>query len=149
MKPTWAALIGTLGVTLLLIVPALVVLVYTARETLDAVGTMQKALSVQGQGPDQGLVLQAEEWVRTRLPAPGKPSIFPIRCGRPRKAASFLGAKICRPAENLVSFSVDLVLLIFALFFMFRDGHDIVRGLRHLIAVDEEIQEDVLAESKN
>ena len=36
MRPTPAALTSTLGVTLLLIVPALVVLVFTAREALDA-----------------------------------------------------------------------------------------------------------------
>src|SRR5262249_37786153 len=69
MKPTWAALVATLGVTLLLIVPALVLLVYTARQTLDAVGTMQSSLGVHGQGPNQGLILSAEEWVRARLPA--------------------------------------------------------------------------------
>src|SRR5271165_3211188 len=36
MKPGQAAVVSTLGVTLLLIVPALVVLALTAREALDA-----------------------------------------------------------------------------------------------------------------
>src|SRR5215471_12295794 len=48
---------------------AMVVLVYTARETLDAIATLQNALAVRGQGPNQGLVLSIEEWVRARLPA--------------------------------------------------------------------------------
>src|SRR5437867_10409741 len=68
-KPTSAALVATLGVTLLWIVPALVMLVYTARETLDAVSAMQNSLNVHGQGPNQGLILSIEEWVRARLPA--------------------------------------------------------------------------------
>src|SRR5271169_4613797 len=36
LRPTPAGLVSTLGVTLLLIVPALVVLSYTAREAIDA-----------------------------------------------------------------------------------------------------------------
>jgi predicted PurR-regulated permease PerM len=149
IKPTWAALVSTLGVTLLLIVPTLVVLVYTARETLDAVGTVQKALSVQGQGPEQGIVLQAEEWVRTRLPASWQTvDLSESLRQTAEKTASFLGQRFAGLLRNLVSFSVDLVLLIFALFFMFRDGREIVRGLKHLMPFDEEIQDDVLAESK-
>src|SRR5262249_32981433 len=62
MKPSWAAMVATLAVTLLLIVPTLVVLVYTARETLDAIGSMQTSLGVHGQGPNQSLIFSAEEW---------------------------------------------------------------------------------------
>jgi predicted PurR-regulated permease PerM len=149
MKPTWAALISTLGVTLVLIVPTLVVLVYTARETLDAVSTLQKSVGVHGQGPDQGLVLQVEEWVRARLPASWQTvDLSDSLRQAAEKAASFLGQRFEGLLKNLVSFSIDLVLLLFALFFMFRDGQEIVRGLRHLMPFDEEIQEDVLAESK-
>src|SRR5260370_10784429 len=36
LKPNRAALVSTLGVTVLLIAPALTVLVYTAREAIDA-----------------------------------------------------------------------------------------------------------------
>src|SRR5260370_36371896 len=44
LKPAAAALAGTLAVTLLLVVPALVVLVLTARGGLDASATLQKTL---------------------------------------------------------------------------------------------------------
>jgi predicted PurR-regulated permease PerM len=49
--------------------------------------------------------------------------------------------------RNLFSFFLDLFILLFALFFMFRDGEQIVHALRHLIPFDAEIQKDMLRES--
>src|SRR5262249_52527345 len=149
MKTCWAALAATLAVTLLLIVPALVVLVYTARETLDAIATLQNALAVRGQGPNQGLVLSIEEWVRARLPASWQTVDLSgsLRMAAER-AATFLGQKFAGLLRNLISFVVDLVLLIFALFFMFRDGRGILRAVRHLLPFEAELQEEVIGESR-
>ncbi|MGB7284277.1 MAG: AI-2E family transporter [Candidatus Acidiferrum sp.] len=149
MKPTAAAMTSTLGVTLLLIVPALVVLVFTAREALDATARVQSALAVHGQGPSEGLTLRAEEWVRLRLPESWQAMNIsdPLRQAA-EKIASFVGAEFAGLVRNLVTFFVDLFILIFALFFMFRDGDAIVRGVRHLLPFDKEIQVDMLEESK-
>jgi predicted PurR-regulated permease PerM len=51
--------------------------------------------------------------------------------------------------KNLFAFFLDLFILIFALFFMFRDGDEIVRGVSHLAPFDESIQEDMLRESRD
>jgi predicted PurR-regulated permease PerM len=139
LKPSAAAMTSTLGVTLLLIVPALVVLVYTARD----------ALMVHGQGPNEGLVMRAEEWIRMRLPDSwrGIEMSDPVQQAA-EKIASFLGTRFAGLLKNLVSFFVDLFILIFALFFMFRDGQEIVHGAKHLLPFDEEIQTDMVEESK-
>ncbi len=149
LKPTGAALTSTLGVTLLLIVPAIVVLVFTAREALDATARLQSALAVHGQGPSEGLTLRAEEWVRMRLPESWRALDVsaPLQQAAER-TATFLGAKFAGLLKNLVSFFVDLFILIFALFFMFRDGEAIVRGTKHLLPFDEDIQTDMVEESK-
>lgn len=149
MKPTQAALTSTLGVTLLLIVPALVVLVLTAREALDATARMQSVLAVHGQGPNEGLVLKSEEWIRMRLPESWRAIDIsdPLKQAAER-IASFLGARFAGLLKNLVSFFVDLFILIFALFFMFRDGEEVVHGARHLLPFDKDIQTDMLEESK-
>jgi predicted PurR-regulated permease PerM len=148
-KATPAALTSTLAVTLLLIVPTLVVLVFTAREALDATTRLQSALAVHGQGPSEGLTLRAEEWVRTRLPE----SLRTLDVSAPlqqaaEKIAAFLGSKFTGLLKNLVSFFVDLFIMIFALFFMFRDGEAIVRAVRHLLPFDVNIQTDMVEESK-
>jgi predicted PurR-regulated permease PerM len=149
MKPSPAAATSTLAVTLLLIVPALVVLVYTAREALDATARLQSELVVHGQGPNEGLVMHVEEWVRSRLPQSwqGMDMSDPVQQAA-EKIASFLGARFTGLLKNLVSFFVDLFIMIFALFFMFRDGEDIVHGAKHLLPFDEDIQTDMLEESK-
>lgn len=149
MKPTPAALTSTLGVTLLLIVPALVLLAFTAREALDATDRVQKALAIHGQGPSQGIMVRLQSWILLHTPASLK--AFDLAAWLQQgagKMATFVGAAFAGLLKNLVAFFVDLFILIFALFFMFRDGEKIVHGVRHLLPFDPEIQEDMLEESK-
>lgn len=149
MKPTLAALTSTLGVTLLLIVPALVVLVLTAREALEATARVQSALAMQGQVPSQELFPRLEEWIRIHLPESWRGLKFsdPLQQAA-EKIATFLGTRFAGLLKNLVSFFVDLFILIFALFFMFRDGEEVVRGAKHLLPFDKDIQTDMVEESK-
>jgi predicted PurR-regulated permease PerM len=149
LKPTPAALTSTLGVTLLLIAPALVVLVFTAREALDATARLQSALMAHGQGASTGLVRHAEDWIRMKMPVSWRTLNFsdPLRQAA-EKIASFLGASFAELVKNLVTFFVGLFILLFALFFMFRDGDAVVRGVKHLLPFDKEIQTDMLEESK-
>ncbi|MGB8476777.1 MAG: AI-2E family transporter [Candidatus Acidiferrum sp.] len=149
MRPTGAALTSTLAVTLLLIVPALVILVLTAREALYATAQVQSALAVHGQGPPEGLLMRVEEWIRLKLPQSWTnwDMTHPLQQGG-EKIASYLGARFAGLVKNLVSFFLDLFILIFALFFMFRDGDAVVHGVRHLLPFDEEIQRDMLEESQ-
>src|ERR1700730_1944724 len=44
MRPSWAALASTMRMALLLIVPTLVVLSYTAKQAIDATALLQTAL---------------------------------------------------------------------------------------------------------
>ena len=145
MNPTLAALISTLGVTLLLIVPTLVVLTYTARQAIDASARIQSLVS----NPDAALTSHEAQWLRNQLPVAWQSTDFsePLRQGA-EKMASFLAGKFTALVKNLVSFFVDLFLLIFALFFMFRDGRSVVRAVGHLFPFDKSIQEEMLLESK-
>jgi predicted PurR-regulated permease PerM len=149
MKPTGAALTSTLGVTLLLIVPAIVVLIFTAREALDATARFQRELAVRGQGPSEGLIMSAEEWIRMKLPESWQAMNVsdPLQQGA-EKIATFLGSAFGSLVKNVAAFFVELFILIFGLFFMFRDGEDIVRGLKHLLPFDADIQTDMVEESK-
>src|SRR2546423_2556906 len=145
MPPNRAALVSTLGVTLLLIVPALVVLVYTTRQAIDATARVQDALL----DPDKALPSHALNWVRGQLPEAWRSADFsqPLRQGA-EKVAAFISGSFPRVVKNLFTFFLNLFLVIFALFFMFRDGDSMVRGLRHLVPFDESIQQDMLRESR-
>lgn len=145
MRPTWAAMISTLGVTLLLIVPTLVVLSYTAKQALDATARLQTALL----NPQRELPAEVVARVQEELPAAWQGTDFsePLRQAA-EKIASFLAGKFGALVKNLVSFFVALFILVFALFFMFRDGPAAVRAVKHLFPFDRSIQEEMVLESK-
>lgn len=146
MRPSVAAMVSTLGLTLLLIVPALAVLFYTAREAIDAMARLQTALT----DPDKVLQSHITAWIGHHLPQAWQGADFsqPLRQGAERIAA-FMAGRLGGLVKNLFNFFVDLFILIFALFFMFRDGEEIVRGVGHLAPFDEEIQEEMLRESRD
>jgi predicted PurR-regulated permease PerM len=146
LPPSRAALVSTLAVTVLLIVPALVVLVYTTRQAIDATAQLQNALT----DPDKALRSHAVAWIRHQLPHAWQNTDFsePLRQGAER-IATFLASRLAGLVKNLFNFFVDLFIVIFALFFVFRDGEEIVRGVSHLLPFDESIQQAMLRESRD
>ncbi len=145
LKPTPAALVSTLGVTFLLVVPSLFLAAYTARQAVDATAKAQAELTHQGSTATD----RVEGWLKKRLPASMQDTDFSeqLRQGA-EKAASYLAGRLTGLVKNLVTFFVDLFLMLFALFFMFRDGHEVVRGVRHLLPFDSDIQSEMLEESQ-
>lgn len=145
LKPNAAATVSTLGVTFLLIVPALVVLFYTTKQAIDAGAKVQIVL----QEPDKAVPTQMLDWLKNRLPESMRDADFadPIKRGA-EKFAGFLAAKVGALVKNVFAFFLDLFVLLFALFFMFRDGEDVVRAARHLLPFDQSIQEDMMHESR-
>lgn len=146
LRPTPAAALSTLGVTILLIVPAIVVLVFATRQAIVASAHIQSALL----DPDKALPTHALDWIRSRLPEEWQSADFsqPLRQAA-EKVAGFLAGNIAGLVKNLATFFVDLFIVIFALFFMFRDVESIVRGVRHLMPFDESITADMLSESRD
>ena len=144
--PNRAALVSTLGVTLLLIVPTLVILVYATREAVAAATKLQSSLLSPQKALPAGVLL----WIRHHLPLAFQSGDLsqPLRQAAER-IATFLAEKFTAVVENLLAFVLYLFILVFALFFMFRDADSVVRGARHLLPFDEEIQNHVLRESRD
>jgi len=145
-SPTWSAVFCTLGVTFLLIVPVLLVMLYAAREAIDATAGIREVLSTNGSGAAWDFLSSLKRHLPESLQ--NFDFIGAVRQGA-EKAAAFLASSIGSLVKNLFSFLVNLFILLFALFFMFRDGDRIVRAVRHLIPFDREIQEDMLRESRD
>lgn len=144
LRPTPASLVSTLAVTLLLVVPALVVLFYTTKQAIEATSRLQSVVL----DPDSTFVAHAENWLRDQLPESVKSEDLNTTLrGAAAKVASFLAGKLGALVRNLFTFFLDLFLLIFALFFMFRDGESVVRAVKHLLPFDEAIQADMIEES--
>ena len=145
LKPDAAATVSTLGVTFLLIVPSLVLLFYTTKQALDAGAKAQVVL----QSPDKAIPTHVLDWVKNQLPESMQDADFtdPAKRGA-EKVAAYLAAKVGGLVKNVFAFFLDLFVVLFALFFMFRDGEDVIRAVRHLLPFDPSIQEDMMHESK-
>jgi predicted PurR-regulated permease PerM len=145
-RPTPAAFVSTAAVTVLLIVPAILVLVFAARQAIEATTKVQDALT----DPDRNLQVHVMAWIQAHLPSGWQLSNFSQTLRQAaERAGSFLAGNLGGLLKNLVTFFVDLFILIFSLFFMFRDGDQVVRGVRHLLPFDESIQRDMLSESED
>lgn len=144
LSPTWAALATTLAVTILLIVPVLLILLYATREALDSSARIQ---SMVGNGVNL-VPNHAMAWVRGHLPesAQNMDIIGPLRQAT-EKVAAYLASSVGALLKNAFSFVMNLFILLFALFFMFRDGESILRGVRHLMPFEKELQDSMLQES--
>jgi predicted PurR-regulated permease PerM len=145
LKPNLAAAVSTVGVTFLLIVPSLIVLFYTTKQAIDAGAKAQVVL----QAPDRAVPTQVLDWIKDQLPESMQDTDFsdPVRRGAER-LAGFLAAKVGALVRNVFVFFLDLFVLLFALFFMFRDGGEVVRAVRHLLPFDQSIQEAMMHESQ-
>ena len=144
MSPTPAALVSTLGVTILLIVPVLLILLYATREAIEYTTRIQ---STVGHGANLE-PSAAMEWLRRHLPESARSMdiIQPLRQAA-EKVASYLASSVGSLLKNAFSFLMNLFILLFALFFMFRDGEDILRAVRHLMPFEKDLQDSMLKES--
>lgn len=145
LKPNPAAAVSAVGVTLLLIVPALVILFLTTKQAVEAGAKAQEVI----QSPDKALPAHLTEWLKNQLPDSVQDVDLsdPVKRGAER-LAGYLAAKLGGLLRNLFTFFLDLFVVIFALFFMFRDGEEVARGVRHLMPFDSVIQEEMMRESR-
>jgi predicted PurR-regulated permease PerM len=145
-SPTWAAVFCTLGVTFLLIVPVLLVLLYAAREAIEASAGIRETLSTGGSSAVQDFLNRLLQ----RLPE-SMQNIDLVGSLRQaaEKMATYAASSLGFLLRNVLSFLVNLFILLFALFFVFRDGERIMRAVRHLIPFEPDIQGDMLKESRD
>src|SRR5215468_5290584 len=142
----WSALFCTLGVTCLLIVPVLLILLYATREAVSASVAVREAVAsgnaiMPHDLADKLLSHLPDSWRQIDLTSY-------LRQGA-ETAAAFLATKVGSLVKNLFSFLVNLLILLFALFFVFKDGERIVAAARYLIPFDRKVQDDMLLESRD
>jgi predicted PurR-regulated permease PerM len=145
LRPNPAAAASAIGVTLLLIVPALVILFLTTKQAVEAGAKAQEVL----QSPNRVLPTHLTEWLKSQVPESVQDVDLsdPVKRGAER-LAGYLAGKLGGLLRNLFTFFLDLFVVIFALFFMFRDGEEVARGMRHLMPFDPAIQEEMMRESR-
>jgi predicted PurR-regulated permease PerM len=142
---TRSAALITLGVTLILIIPVLLLAVMFVREGISAAGDIQRAME-NGQ---YGFFGKAWTWIATKIAAEGVNVDLPglVRRGA-GNAGEYMAAELGGVIRNIVIFLFELFVTLFALFYFVKDGDAILARFRNFLPFEETTKERMLAEAR-
>lgn len=142
---TRSAVLITLGVTVILIVPVLLLAAMFVREGIAAAVDIQAAMA----GGGYGWLSRAWGWIATHIAARGITVDLPdlVRQGASR-AGEYMAAELGRVIRNIVVFLFELFVMLFALFYFLRDGDSIMARFRLFLPFEETMTERMLAEAR-
>ena len=138
---TRAAFLSTASVTVMLIAPALVVMSAFITEAMHAFTTLQLALS----GDEPWAVQRVLDALQRIVPGG-----FDVRAMANRlaqEAGGWLAGSVASLIQNTAIVLFDLVVAIFAAFFLFRDADALMGAIRHALPIDPHLRERLLAQT--
>jgi len=145
MPPGRAAALTTTGVTVVVIAPAVALAVAFVREALQIAATLQAAIT-------DGRLAWVQTWwttLATRFPYAARVDVTSLSTDAVRGSAAFLVASAGLIFQNVATFVIDLVLALFAMFFLLRDSADIMRAIRRLLPMREGQREDLIGRTRD
>jgi predicted PurR-regulated permease PerM len=140
-----AAVLSTLAVTFLLIVPAIVVTTLFVREAVSISRGVQHSLA----GENAPAIANAWSWIAHHVPGldPNADLLGMIEKGV-EKEAGFLAERVGTILRDIAGFVFDLFVMLFALFYFFRDADRIIRGVRSILPFDAEHRDTMLSQAR-
>jgi predicted PurR-regulated permease PerM len=142
--PTRAAVLSTLSVTVIVILPMLLIFstfVSEAARSLEGVPGMIATAQAR---------LDQSEWkaLLRRVPGAQNLDVATLVTSGAQRVTAFLTEQAAAVIQNAVLFLVYLGTTIFAVFFLFRDAPAIVRGIRQVLPMDDELREQLLEQTR-
>ncbi|MFZ0635329.1 MAG: AI-2E family transporter [Candidatus Acidiferrales bacterium] len=140
---TRAALTSTVAVTLILVVPIILVAGAFVREGL------QMAQSVQQQLANNRFDWANHVWqsIQNRLSDEGPADLSSFLRERADRFAGFLATGLGVALRHVAGFFFDLFVMILAMFYLFRDGDDVMDRIRSLLPFEPEHRDRMLQEA--
>src|SRR5579863_7872917 len=142
---TQSAVLITLGVTLILIVPVLLLAAMFVREGIAAARNIQTAM----EGGGYGWLSHSWGWFASKIAAEGVTVDLPglVRQGAGR-AGEYMATELGAVIRNIVVFLFELFVMLFALFYVLKDGDSMVERFRHFLPFEKTMTERMLAEAR-
>jgi predicted PurR-regulated permease PerM len=145
--PVRAAALSTAGVTLLLVGPALALAGGLASQAGTAVRFLQAGSDWSTRLPPGAR--QALEWLKSR----GVPGVETDPMAIASAGAAWVAHLVTRDAGSVLrdaaSVALKVFVVLFALFFLFRDGPALVARMRHLLPFDQGRSAQILAQTRD
>jgi predicted PurR-regulated permease PerM len=145
----FAALVSTIGVTLILVVPSLLLMILFVREGIDATRGMEISMTAG----EYGGFNRVWAWITAHIPAHITAQTAIDLPGLVRQGAARLGGYLASQfgavLRNIVLFLFELVVMLFALFYFLRDAKAIMKRIRLFLPFEETMREKMLAEARD
>jgi predicted PurR-regulated permease PerM len=142
---TGAAAASTLAVALILVAPSIFLLTEFIRQGFTAAQAAQQQLHSGGYAwADSGW-----RWIHDHL-AQGSPAdLGDLVHQQGERVAAFLAGEAGPLLRNLAHFLLDLVVTLFVMFYLFRDGEEILKSIRGLMPFEDVYTDRILGEARD
>lgn len=140
--PSLAAALSTALLSGLLIIPVVVLGIALAHQASGAIENVQAAFS---KGPPE-IVRQHWDQVRAWLPLPAIDDLSSTAADAAKAASGVIARQAGSILGAVVLVLVDVGIVIFALYFMLRDGREIGTAIKHLIPLEALHRERLVSE---
>jgi len=141
-----AAVLSTLVVTFLLIVPAILLTTLFIREAFSVSGGVEHTLQVK-QAP---LLAKGWDWLAHHVPGlDPNADVLEMLSQGVQNEAGFLAQRLGTILRNIAAFIFDLFVMSFAMFYFFRDADTIIHGVRSILPFDAEHRDALMAQTRD
>src|SRR6266581_2772078 len=141
-----AAIFSTVAVTILLIAPAILVTTLFVREAVSISRGVQHSI-VEQHAP---IIAKSWAWIAQHVPGVDpNANIFETLEQGIEKEAGFLAERIGTILKNIAAFIFDLFVMIFAMFYFFRDAGKILGAVRSIMPFDAQHQDTMIVQIRN
>ena len=142
---SWAAAACAVAATLILIVPTLLVAGAFVRQGVEAARSIEQELSSN----HFAALNHAWVWVQQRLPGENPADLAALLRGGADKVASFAAARLGAVLRHVAVFLFDLAVTLFAMFYLFRDGDNLMTRVRQILPFEELHRERMIGEARD
>jgi predicted PurR-regulated permease PerM len=141
-----ASVISTVAVTVLLIVPAILLTTLFVRQAISISRGVQHSI-VEQHAP---VIARSWSWIAHHVPGiDPNADIFDTLEQGIEKQAGYLAERIGTILKNIAAFIFDLFVMIFAMFYFFRDAGKILGAVRSIMPFDAQHQDAMIIQIRN
>jgi predicted PurR-regulated permease PerM len=140
-----SAALSTIGVTLILVVPSLLLMILFVREGVDATRAVEASITAG----EYGGFSRAWTWIAAHLAARSALDLPELVRQGASRLGEYLASELGAVLRNVVLFLFELVVMLFALFYFLRDAKAIMRRIRLFLPFEESMREKMLGEARD
>ena len=142
--PSRAAALSTAAVAVIVVAPLMLVTTAFVREAVQSATDVQRAF-------EEGRLAWFQrtwEWVQRRAVGETRFDIAATVVDLAKRIAAFLAGQAGSLLQNVAVFLIDLVIALFAAFFLFRDGDALMLAIRRTLPVDRPLRERFIRQTR-